>query len=128
MALFATSKAFGEDGVPGGYTVTVVRRRLKPRPGSGEPALGPWSEADSHSVDNVGLDRSTSSDVDNGNGDSFLQRAKVFAPADADIEQGDRIVFPFGTEVTVDGIPDRSRSMFTRWRPPMSVDVMVTHG
>lgn len=129
MALWATQKAFGEAGVPAGVKVAVWRRQRVVRPGSGVETLGPWSEALKHEVDGVGLDRTTSTNVQGDQpGEQTTQYATLFGPTAADIQQGDKIEFPDGVVVIVEGIPDRSTNLFTGWRPPMSVTVQVTHG
>lgn len=127
--LWPTQKAFGEHGVPAGDTVAVRRRQLVSRPGSGVESFGPWSSAREHSVSGVGLDRTnTIADAAEAPGTSRTQFATIFGPADADIQAGDEVRFPSGVVVLVEGIPDRSKNMFTGWRPPMSVNVRITHG
>lgn len=126
--LWPAEKAFGPAGVPKGERVTVSRRPMVTRPGSTQPVLGSWSEAESHEVDGVGLDRTQSTTLPGESGDGEKQTGLIFGPADADIRNGDRIVFPNGVIVEVDGIPDRSKNFFTAWRPPMSVPVEVTYG
>ena len=67
--------------------------------------------------------------VSTGQGDSRTINAAVFAPWAADIQVGDRITFPStGVTVQVKGVPDRSRNLFTGWKPPMRCEVQVTHG
>lgn len=126
--LWPSARVFGRDGVPAGVQVIVSRRQRESRPGSTSPQLGPWSGALSHTVDGVGLDRTSSVKLGGESGDSDLQSALIFGPSDADIHEGDRITFPDGVIVEVVGIPDRSANMFTGWRPPMSAAVEVTHG
>lgn len=129
MPLYETQRAFGESGVPAGETVNVLRRRKVTRPGSGVEAFGPWQDASSHTVENVGLDRTGSSTLQGDQGDSRTVNAAMFAPWAADIQVGDRITFPStGVVVQVEGVPDRSRNLFTGWKPPMRCDVRVTHG
>lgn len=127
--LWPAQRAFGEAGVPAGVTVLVSRRPLVARPGSGVKALGAWEDAEDHEVDGVGLDRTTTANMQaDAPGESRTQSGTLFGPADADIRQGDRVTFPNGVRVEVEGIPDRSTNLFTGWRPPMSVTVKVTHG
>lgn len=126
--LWAEHRHFGAAGVPAGVAVTVLRRQPLARPGSGVTTLGPWKDAKEHEVSGVGLDRTLSSTIVGDHGDSEQQTATLFGPAEADIQRGDRVTFPDGVIVEVSGIPDRSASMFTGWRPPMSVQVKVTHG
>ena len=126
--LWSAGKLFGRDGVPAGDRVVVTRRQWESRPGSTSRQLGAWKDALSHTVDGVGLDRTNSVNLGGESGDSDLQSALIFGPSAADIHEGDRITFPDGVIVTVTGIPDRSKNLFTGWRPPMSVAVEVTHG
>lgn len=127
--LWPSQKAFGEHGVPAGSKVVVRRRQLVARPGSGVLQLGPWADAKNHEVEGVGLDRTSSATTQGEQvGDSRTQYATIFCPWEADIEAGDKITFPDGVVVMVEGIPDRSRHLITGWRPPMSVSVQVTHG
>lgn len=126
--LWPAEKAFGPAGVPAGETVTVLRRPMVTRPGSTKPVLGGWPEAEAHEVSGVGLDRTQSTTLAGDAGDGELQTGVIFGPANADIRNGDRITFPDGVIVEVDGIPDRSKNFFTSWRPPMSVPVQVTYG
>lgn len=129
MALWAAQKAFGDAGVPAGEKVAVWRRPRVSRPGSGVQAFGAWSNAVKHDVEGVGLDRTSSASIQSDQpGEQSTQYATIFGPADADIRQGDKIEFVNGVVVIVEGIPDRSRNLFTGWRPPMTVSVQVTHG
>lgn len=126
--LWAGEKAFGAAGVPQGELVTVKRRKYGARPGSTVAQLGPWAEAATHQVAGVGLDRTQSNPLIGDSGDSDVVSALIFCPANADILNGDRVEFPGGVIVEVEGIPDRSKNFFTGWRPPMTVTVKVTHG
>ena len=129
MPLYETQRAFGESGVPAGETVKVLRRLKITRPGTGVESLGPWKDALEHEVEQVGLDRTSSSTLQGDQGDSRTINAAVFAPWAADIQVGDRITFPStGVTVQVEGVPDRSRNLFTGWKPPMRCEVQVTHG
>lgn len=129
MPLYETQRAFGESGVPAGETVKVLRRPKITRPGSGVETLGAWKDATEHEVESVGLDRTGSTTMQGDQGDSRTVRAAVFAPWAANIQTGDRITFPStGVVVTVESVPDRSRNLFTGWKPPMRCEVQVTHG
>lgn len=126
--LWPAAQRFGEDGVPAGETVTVQRRPRVTRPGSTVPTLGSWDDATEFTVDGVGLDRMTSSDLVGDTGQPVVQNATIFGPTEADIAKGDRIVFASGVVVEIDGIPNRQPNMINGWKPPMTVTVKVTHG
>lgn len=118
----------GANGVPSGVTVKVRRREITSRPGSTTPTFGPWSSATEHEVEGVGLDRTGSSALIGESGDDELQTSTLWAPTGADIVLGDRVIYPSGVIVTVDGIPNREPNMINGWLPPMSVPVKVTYG
>lgn len=118
----------GVGGVPAGVKVRVRRRQVTSRPDATRPSLGPWATATEHDVEGVGLDRTSSTVIGNQAGDDTALRSTVWAPTDADIRDGDRITFPTGTIVEVDGIPNREPNMINGWSPPMSVPVRVTYG
>lgn len=126
--LWAAAQRFGEDGVPAGETVIVRRRPRVTRPGSTVETVGDWRDAVEFTVDGVGLDRMTSGDIVSETGAAVLQTGTIFGPTAADIEKGDRVIFPSGVIVEVDGIPNRQPNMINGWKPPMTVTVKVTHG
>lgn len=124
----AGGRRFGVDGVPAGVRVRVSRRPVISRPGSTESMLGSWTQATVHEVDGVATDRMVASVIQGDSGDTSLQTSTLFGPALADIRDGDRVTFPDGTIVEVNGIPSREPNMLNGWMPPMSVPVRVTHG
>lgn len=127
-ALWPEADKLGAGGVPDGVEVIVRRRPTVSRPGSSLPSFGSWSQASEHTVGGVGLDRTSSVQIANEGGDSQLESAVIWGPTMADIEYGDRIIFPTGAIVTVVSIPNRQANMINGWRPPMSARVEVTHG
>lgn len=118
----------GAAGVPGGVTVKVLRRPRIRREGSTQETLGSWAQAEEHEVEGVGLDRMVSQVVTGDAGDVTAQSSTVYAPAAADIRNGDRIIFPSGVKVEVTGEPNREPNMINGWQPPMSVPAEVTRG
>lgn len=127
-ALWPDADMLGAGGVPAGVEVIVRRRPMVTRPGSSKPVVGPWEQAEDHTVKGVGLDRTSSTDLSDEGGDDALESATLWGPTKADIERGDRVIFPSGIIVTVVSIPNRQPNMINGWRPPMSARVEVTHG
>lgn len=126
--LWNAAQRFGEDGVPAGVTVIVRRRPRVTRPGSTVETVGDWKDADEHEVEGVGLDTTVSTPLVDDTGAGALQSAMIYGPTFADIEKGDRVIFPDGVIVEVEGIPNRQPNMINGWKPAMRAPVKVTHG
>ena len=127
-SLWPEADRLGVGGVPAGVTVIVRRRPMVTKPGSTKPSLGSWEQAVDHEEHAVGLDRTGSTTLSTEGGDDELQTSTLWGPTHADIQRGDRVIFPNGTVVTVEGIPNREPNVINGWQPPMSVSVKVTHG
>ena len=127
-ALWPEADMIGAGGVPAGVEVIVRRRPMVTRPGSTKPTPGPWEQATERRVAGVGLDRTSSTTLQDEGGDDALEVATLWGPNAADIERGDRVIFPNGIIVTVESVPNRQPNTINGWRPPMSCRVKVSHG
>lgn len=128
-ALWPAADRLGVGGVPNGEEVVVKRRPMIRKPGSTQLSPGSWEQAEEHTVSGVGLDRTVSSTLVADSGDDEQLTSTIWGPTQADIQRGDRVVFPSsGIEVLVTGIPNRQPNMINGWQPPMSVSAKVTNG
>lgn len=103
-----------------GETVTRLRATATTDPYSGEATGSDWSTPDSLDIDGCGFNPGGSSEPLQEGRNAVITRPEVYAPADADVLSGDRLVVR-GLTYEVQGDPADWRSPFTGWNPGLVI-------
>lgn len=111
------------------YGETVTRQRATPAtdPYSGEATGRDWTSPDELDIDGCGFNPGTSSEPVQDARNAVITRPEVYAPSDADVLAGDRLVVR-GLTYEVDGNPGDYRSPFTGWRPGLVIALKGVEG
>lgn len=99
-----------------GETVTRLRAPLISDPYSGSATKRDWANAAARSIDDCAVDPGGSVETRTVNREPVVTTPTLYAPFDADVLTGDRIVSASG-KWDVEGRGARWRSPFTDWRP-----------
>lgn len=99
-----------------GETVTRLRGTPSSDPYSSAPTDLDWDDPDELEIPGCGFNPGQSSEPVQNARNAVITKPEVYAPADADVLAGDRLVVR-GKTYEIDGDPQDWRSPFTGWRP-----------
>lgn len=112
---------------PAGETVTRLRATLATDPYSTEATAEDWTTPDSLDIDGCGFNPGPSSEPAQTARTSVVTKPEVYAPVDADVKSGDRLVVR-GDTYEVSGRPQRWISPFTGWAPGLVIALDLVEG
>lgn len=108
-----------------GETVTRLRgAKITDRYGNETTS---WASPTSLTIPGCGFNPGGSIEPTQDGRNAVITRPEVYAPADADVDAGDRIVVR-GDTYEVDGKPAEWRSPFTGWAPGMVIALKEVEG
>lgn len=112
---------------PHGETITRLRATAILDPYSGEPTDFTWDAPDALEIPDCGINPGGTSEPTQDGRNAVITRPEVYAPADADVTAGDRLVVR-GETYEVDGEPAAWRSPFTGWAPGLVIVLKRVEG
>lgn len=109
---------------PHGETVTRLRAAMILDPYSGEATQAAWDDEanppSSLAIEGCAFNPGGSTEPTQEGRNAVITRPEVYAPADADVLAGDRLVVR-GLTYDVEGDPADWRSPFTGWQPGLVI-------
>lgn len=116
---------------PHGETVVRLRRLMATDPYSDESAPRAWGdeghEPDALEIEDCAFNPGGSAEVSADGRSIVTTNPTVYAPIDADVKAGDRLVV-HGVAYDVDGNPAAWRNPFTGWAAGMAVSLELVEG
>lgn len=112
---------------PAGETVTRLRATQTVNRFSGNADTPDWSNPDELEIEGCAFNPGTSTEPLETGRAAVLTQPEVYAPADSDVLEGDRLVVR-GITYEVEGHPADYRSPFTGWRPGLVVRLKAKEG
>jgi hypothetical protein len=112
---------------PYGETVTRLRAALVEDPYSSEDTEPDWDAPYELDIEGCGFNPGTSQEPLQDARNAVLTRPEVYAPPDADVLAGDRLVVR-GVTYEVQGRPQRWISPFTGWTPGLVIPLELVEG
>lgn len=112
---------------PHGETVTRQRGTATGDPYSGENTLISWVAPDELEIAGCAFNPGVSTEPLQDRRNAVLTRPQVYAPPDADVLSGDRLVVR-GDTYEVVGRPADWRSPFTGWAPGLVIELELVEG
>lgn len=110
-----------------GETVTRLRAATVTDPYSNTATAENWTNPSSLDIDGCGFNPGQSSEPVQTARNAVITRPEVYAPADADVLAGDRLVVR-GVTYEVDGRPQSWVSPFTGWAPGLVIVLKDVEG
>lgn len=112
---------------PHGETVTRLRGTATGDPYSGENSAVSWTDPDELDIEGCAFNPGVSTEPLQDARNAVITRPEVYAPPDADVEAGDRLVVR-GDTYEVVGNPQDWRSPFTGWQPGLAIQLELVEG
>lgn len=112
---------------PHGETVTRLRATLIEDPYSDEETEPAWEFPSELAITGCGFNPGDSSEPVQTARGAVITKPEVYAPADADVLAGDRLVIR-GDTYDVSGRPQRWISPFTGWAPGIVISLDLVEG
>lgn len=112
---------------PHGETVTRLRGVTSVDPYSGESTALDWTTPATLVIEGCGFNPGQSSEPLQTGRNAVSTQPEVYAPADADVLAGDRVIVR-GKTYDVDGQPAKWANPFTGWEPGLVIALNLTEG
>jgi hypothetical protein len=110
-----------------GETATRLRAALVLDGYSNEPTQRNWNDVTEVTIPGVAFNPGSSNEPSEVGRNAVITQPEVYAPFDADVLAGDRLVVR-GDTYEVDGNPAAWRSPFTGWEPGLVIKLKTCPG